>query len=140
MSRKKYYKKNYRKKKQKKIKNHLLKILLLAICSALALAPEQAEKLILDMLAGGAKVLSRDIDKAAAELGISARTVRQAKQKLGKKLHSERSGTQWILSLKNKAQRGDDAAGLPLRHLQIPCTAKRYRRTGAPSGGCWINI
>ena len=101
---------------------------------------EQAEKLILDMLAGGAKVLSRDIDKAAAELGISARTVRQAKQKLGKKLHSERSGTQWILSLKNKAQRVDDAAGLPLRHLQIPCTAKRYRRTGAPSGGCWINI
>ena len=46
MSRKKYYKKNYRKKKQKKIKNPLLKILLLAICSALALAPEQAEKLI----------------------------------------------------------------------------------------------
>lgn len=64
---------------------------------------EQAEKLILDMLAGGAKILSSDIDKAAAELGISARTVRQAKQKLGKKLHSERSGTQWILSLKTKA-------------------------------------
>ena len=45
MRKKKYYK-NYRKKKQKKIKNPLLKILLLAICSALALAPEQAEKLI----------------------------------------------------------------------------------------------
>ena len=101
---------------------------------------EQAEKLILDMLAGGAKVLSSDIDKTAAELGISARTVRQAKQKLGKKLHSKRSSTQWILSLKNKAQRVDDAAGLPLRHLHIPCAAKRYRRTGAPSGGYWINI
>lgn len=63
---------------------------------------EQAEKLIWDMLAGGAKVLSSDIDKAAAELGISARTVRQAKQKLGKKLHSERSGTQWVLSLKTE--------------------------------------
>ena len=73
---------------------------------------EQAEKLILDMLAGGAKALSSDIDKAAAELGISARTVRQAKQKLGKKLHSERSGTQWVLS------RVDDTAGLPLRHLE----------------------
>ena len=67
---------------------------------------EQAEKLILDMLAGGAKALSSDIDKAAAELGISARTVRQAKQKLGKKLHSERSGTQWVLSLKTEAAKG----------------------------------
>ena len=40
MRKKKYYK-NYRKKKQKKSKNPLLKILLLALCSALALAPEQ---------------------------------------------------------------------------------------------------
>ena len=60
----------------------------------------------MDMLAGGAKALSSDIDKAAAELGISARTVRQAKQKLGKKLHSERSGTQWVLSLKTEAAKG----------------------------------
>ena len=89
---------------------------------------------------GCAILLIGHLNKAAAELGISARTVRQVKQKLGKKLHSERSGTQWILSLKNKAQRVDDAAGLPLRHLQIPCAAKRYRRTGAPSGGYWINI
>ena len=89
---------------------------------------------------GCAILLIGHLNKAAAELGISARTVRQAKQRLGKKLHSERSSTQWILSLKNKAQRVDDAAGLPLRYLQIPCAAKRYRRTGAPSGGCWINI
>lgn len=67
---------------------------------------EQAEKLILDMLAGNAKVLSSEIDKAAAELGISTRTVRQVKQKLGKKLHSERSGTQWVLSLKTEAAKG----------------------------------
>ena len=89
---------------------------------------------------GCAILLIGHLNKAAAELGISARTVRQAKQRLGKKLHSERSSTQWILSLKNKAQRVDDAAGLPLRYLQIPCAAKRCRRTGAPSGGCWINI
>ena len=74
---------------------------------------------------GCAILLIGHLNKAAAELGISARTVRQVKQKLGKKLHSERSGTQWILSLKNKAQRVDDAAGLPLRHLQIPRAAKR---------------
>lgn len=64
---------------------------------------EQAEKLILDMLEGGAKVLSGDIDKAAAKLGISAQMVRQAKQKLGNKLHSERSGTHWVLSRKAEA-------------------------------------
>ena len=39
-------KKKYRKKKQKKIRNPLFRILLLAICSVLALAPEQEEKLI----------------------------------------------------------------------------------------------
>ena len=61
---------------------------------------EQAEKLILDLLADGKQMLSADIDKAAAQRGISARTVRTAKQSLGNKLISERSGTQWLLSLK----------------------------------------
>ena len=61
---------------------------------------EQAEKLILDLLADGKQMLSADIDKAAAQRGISARTVRTAKQSLGNKLVSERSGTQWLLSLK----------------------------------------
>ena len=61
---------------------------------------EQAEKLILDLLADGKQMLSADIDKAAAQRGISARTVRTAKQSLGNKLISERSSTQWLLSLK----------------------------------------
>ena len=61
---------------------------------------EQAEKLILDLLADGKQMLSADIDKAADQRGISARTVRTAKQSLGNKLISERSGTQWLLSLK----------------------------------------
>ena len=39
---------------------------------------------------------------AAAQRGISARTVRTAKQSLGNKLVSERSGTQWLLSLKTE--------------------------------------
>ena len=63
---------------------------------------EQAEKLILDLLADGKQVLSADIDKAAVQRGISARTVRTAKQSLGNKLVSERSGTQWLLSLKTE--------------------------------------
>ena len=63
---------------------------------------EQAEKLILDLLSDGKQMLSADIDKAAARRGISARTVRTAKQSLGNKLISERSGTQWLLSLKTE--------------------------------------
>ena len=63
---------------------------------------EQTEKLILDLLADGKQMLSADIDKAAAQRGISARTVRTAKQSLGNKLVSERSGTQWLLSLKTE--------------------------------------
>lgn len=63
---------------------------------------EQAEKLILDLLADGKQMLSADIDKAAAQRGISARTVRTAKQSLGNKLISQRSGTQWLLSLKTE--------------------------------------
>ena len=63
---------------------------------------EQAEKLILDLLADGKQMLSADIDKAAAQRDISARTVRTAKQSLGNKLVSERSGTQWLLSLKTE--------------------------------------
>ena len=63
---------------------------------------EQAEKLILDLLADGKQMLSADIDKAASQRGISARTVRTAKQSLGNKLISERSGTQWLLSLKTE--------------------------------------
>ena len=61
---------------------------------------EQAERLILDLLADGKQMLSADIDKAATQRGISARTVRTAKQSLGNKLISQRSGTQWLLSLK----------------------------------------
>lgn len=63
---------------------------------------KQAEKLILDLLADGKQMLSANIDKAAAWRGISARTVRTAKQSLGNKLISERSGTQWLLSLKTE--------------------------------------
>ena len=42
----------------------------------------QAEKLILDLLADGKELASEDIEKAAAEAGISARTVRAAKRNL----------------------------------------------------------
>ena len=44
---------------------------------------EQAEKLILDLLADGKELASEDIVKAAAEAGISERTVQNAKRNMG---------------------------------------------------------
>ena len=41
---------------------------------------EQAEKLILDLLADGKELASEDIVKAAAEAGISERTVKNARR------------------------------------------------------------
>ena len=44
---------------------------------------EQAERLILDLLADGKELASEDIVKAAAEAGISERTVQNAKRNMG---------------------------------------------------------
>ena len=61
---------------------------------------EQAEKLILDLLADGKELASEDIDKAAAEAGISARTVRAAKKNLDGRIISKRIGAAWYHALK----------------------------------------
>ena len=61
---------------------------------------EQAEKLILDLLADGKELASEDIDKAAAEAGISARTVRAAKKNLNGRITSKRIGAAWYHALK----------------------------------------
>ena len=61
---------------------------------------EQAEKLILDLLADGKELASEDIDKAAAEAGISARTVRAAKKNLDGRITSKRIGAAWYHALK----------------------------------------
>ena len=44
---------------------------------------EQAERLILDLLADGKELASEEIVKAAAEAGISERTVQNAKRNMG---------------------------------------------------------
>ncbi len=60
---------------------------------------EIAKQLILDLLASGERVLAEDIEKSAAEMGISARTVRSAKSvlsgELGKRFKSQRIGGRW---------------------------------------------
>ena len=61
---------------------------------------EQAEKLILDLLADGKELASEDIVKAAAEAGISARTVRAAKKNLDGRITSKRIGAAWYHALK----------------------------------------
>lgn len=61
---------------------------------------EQAERLILDLLADGKELASEDIEKAAAEAGISARTVRSAKRNLDGRITAKRIGAVWYHALK----------------------------------------
>lgn len=61
---------------------------------------EQAERLILDLLADGKELASEDIEKAATEAGISARTVRAAKKNLDGRITSKRIGAAWYHALK----------------------------------------
>lgn len=53
---------------------------------------EQAERLILDLLADGKELASEDIVKAAAEAGISERTVQNAKRNMSAVLGARRVG------------------------------------------------
>lgn len=50
---------------------------------------QQAKDLICTLLAGGKRVYSEDIDKAALDKGIPSRTVRDAKRELGNALKSK---------------------------------------------------
>lgn len=63
---------------------------------------EQAEKLILDLLADGKELASEEIVKAAAEAGISERTVQNAKRNMGGILGARRVGGQWYNFIKKK--------------------------------------
>ena len=63
---------------------------------------EQAERLILDLLADGKELASEDIVKAAAEAGISERTVQNAKRSMGGILGARRIGGQWYNFIKKK--------------------------------------
>ena len=62
----------------------------------------QTERLILDLLADGKELASEDIVKAAAEAGISERTVQTAKRNMGGILGARRVGGQWYNFLKKK--------------------------------------
>lgn len=64
------------------------------------LKQEQAVKLIEEFLSEGKKVSIAEINKEAAERGISERTVRLARNSMGDKIASERQGKDWWIWLK----------------------------------------
>ena len=72
---------------------------------------EQAERLILDLLADGKELASEDIVKAAAEAGISERTVQNAKRNMSAVLGAKRIGGQWY--------NFKEAAATPTRKLKV---------------------
>lgn len=80
-----------------------------------------AKSLILDLLADGKEMFSEDIEKAAAEIGISERTVRNAKRKLGDRLKSHRVGAQWVCSSSQPRQPANDidSCRLPVGFCQM---------------------
>ncbi len=63
---------------------------------------EQAERLILDLLADGKELASEEIVKAATEAGISERTVQNAKRNMSSILGARRVGGQWYNFIKKK--------------------------------------
>lgn len=64
------------------------------------LKQEQAAKLIEQFLSEGRKVSIAEINKEAAERGISERTVRLARNSMGDKIASERQGKDWWIWFK----------------------------------------
>ena len=61
----------------------------------------QAEMLILELLADGKKMPSAELEKAVNDRGISSRTMRTAKSRIGDRLVTEKDGTAWVCYLRN---------------------------------------
>ena len=61
----------------------------------------QAETLILELLADGRRIPSAELEKAVNDLGISSRTLRTAKSRIGDRLVTEKNGAGWVCYLRN---------------------------------------
>ena len=61
----------------------------------------QAQMLILELLADGKRMPSAELEKAVNERGISSRTMRTAKSRIGDKLVTEKDGTAWVCYLRD---------------------------------------
>lgn len=62
---------------------------------------EQAQMLILELLADGKRMPSAELEKAVNERGISSRTMRTAKSRIGDRLVTEKDGTVWVCYLRD---------------------------------------
>ena len=60
----------------------------------------QAETLILELLADGKRLPSAELEKAVNDRGISSRTLRTAKSRIGDRLVTERNGAGWVCYLR----------------------------------------
>ena len=61
----------------------------------------QAEALILELLADGKRMPSAELEKTVNERGISSRTMRTAKSRIGDRLVTEKDGTAWVCYLRD---------------------------------------
>jgi len=61
----------------------------------------QAQMLILELLADGKRMPSAKLEKAVNERGISSRTMRTAKSRIGDRLVTEKDGTAWVCYLRD---------------------------------------
>ena len=61
----------------------------------------QAQMLILELLADGKRMPSAELEKTVNERGISSRTMRTAKSRIGDRLATEKDGTAWVCYLRD---------------------------------------
>jgi hypothetical protein len=61
----------------------------------------QAQMLILELLADGKRMPSAELEKVVNERGISSRTMRTAKSRIGDRLVTEKDGTAWVCYLRD---------------------------------------
>ena len=61
----------------------------------------QAETLILELLADGRRIPSAELEKAVNDRGISSRTLRTAKSRIGDRLVTEKNGAGWVCYLRD---------------------------------------
>ena len=89
---------------------------------------EQAEKLILDLLADGKELASEDIVKAAAEAGISERTVKNARRNLDARIEVITPGKSMVLPQERIQECKVRMQSVDTFALLHPCTLTRYDR------------
>ena len=61
----------------------------------------QAETLIRELLADGRRIPSAELEKAVNDRGISSRTLRTAKSRIGDRLVTEKNGAGWVCYLRD---------------------------------------